>query len=267
MRIALFITCFNDTLFPATGRATVRLLERLGCEVEFPQQQSCCGQMHFNTGYQRECVPLVRRFTEVFAGYDAVVTPSGSCAAMVREYHGRVARLSGDAGLSAAVQSAPRVYELSEFLVDVLGVTDVGAYFPHRVTYHPTCHSLRMLGVGERPLALLRAVRGIDLVELTAADQCCGFGGTFALKNADTSVAMCADKVAHVLHTGAEVLCAGDNSCLMHIGGVLSRLRAGVRTLHLAEILAATEEDPATDAPSSSSSRHTTTPAEGVKSL
>ncbi|GHJ99819.1 Fe-S oxidoreductase [Streptomyces sp. Y2F8-2] len=241
MRIALFITCFNDTLFPATGRAVVTVLQRLGCEVDFPEGQTCCGQMHFNTGYQRECVPLVQRFTEVFAGYDAVVTPSGSCAAMVREYHGRVAQAAGDARLAAAVQGMPRVYELSEFLVDVLGVTDVGAYFPHRVTYHPTCHSLRVLGVGDRPLTLLRAVRGIDLVELPAAEECCGFGGTFALKNADTSVAMGADKVRHVLDTGAEVVCAGDNSCLMHIGGLLSRLRTGVRTLHLAEILAATE--------------------------
>ncbi|MEU8034734.1 (Fe-S)-binding protein, partial [Streptomyces sp. NPDC049099] len=228
----------------------VRLLERLGCAVDFPVAQTCCGQMHFNTGYQRECVPLVRRFAEAFAGYDAVVTPSGSCAAMVREYHGRVADVAGDARLSEAVRATPNVYELSEFVVDVLGVTDVGAYFPHRVTYHPTCHSQRMLAVGDKPLGLLRAVRGIDLVELPAADQCCGFGGTFALKNADTSVAMCADKTRHVLDTGAEVLCAVDNSCLMHIGGVLSRLRTGVRTLHLAEILAATEEDRTPAAPS-----------------
>ena len=244
MRIALFITCLNDTLFPATGRAVVTLLERLGHRVDFPPEQTCCGQMHFNTGYQRDCVPLVRRFAEAFAGYDAVVTPSGSCAAMVREHHGRVAEVSGDDRLSTAVHDAPPVYELSEFLVDVLGVTDVGAYFPHRVTYHPTCHSLRMLGVDDRPLTLLRAVRGIDLVELGAADQCCGFGGTFALKNADTSVAMCTDKVRHVLATGADVLCAGDNSCLMHIGGALSRLRTGVNVMHLAEILASTEKAP-----------------------
>jgi L-lactate dehydrogenase complex protein LldE len=133
------------------------------------------------------------------------------------------------------------VYELSEFLVDVLGVEDVGASFPHRVTYHPTCHSLRMLGVGERPLRLLRAVRGIDLVELPGADQCCGFGGTFAVKNSDTSVAMGSDKARHVRETGAEVLVAGDNSCLTHVGGLLSRERSGVRVMHLAEILAATE--------------------------
>ncbi len=244
MRTALFVTCFNDSFRPETGRAVVTLLERLGCTVDFPMGQTCCGQMHFNTGYQRDCVPLVRRFGEVFAGYDAVVTPSGSCTAMVRDHHGRVAEVSGDPALVSSVESAPPVYELSEFLVDVLGVTDVGAYFPHRVTYHPTCHSLRMLKVGDRPLELLRAVRGIDLIELPDATQCCGFGGTFALKNADTSVAMGADKVRGVLDSGAEVLCAGDNSCLMHVGGMLSRLRTGVRTLHLAEILAATENDP-----------------------
>jgi L-lactate dehydrogenase complex protein LldE len=161
---------------------------------------------------------------------------------MVREYHARVAEVAGDRALAEAVaRTSPRVYELSELLVDVLGVTDVGAYFPHRVTYHPTCHSLRMLKVGDRPLRLLRAVRGIDLIELPAAAECCGFGGTFALKNADVSIAMVGDKVRHVRDTGAEVLCAGDNSCLMHIGGALSRLRSGVRTMHLAEILAATE--------------------------
>jgi len=139
---------------------------------------------------------------------------------------------------------AERTYELSEFLVDVLGVTDVGAYFPHRVTYHPTCHSLRMLGVGDKPLQLLRKVRGLDLVELPAAESCCGFGGTFALKNAETSTAMLADKMTHVLETRAQVVTAGDNSCLMHIGGGLSRLKTGVRALHLAEILASTEEEP-----------------------
>jgi L-lactate dehydrogenase complex protein LldE len=242
MRIALFATCFNDTMFPDTPRAVVTVLERLGHTVEFPVEQTCCGQLHFNTGYQRESIPLVRNFTDTFAGYDAVVAPSGSCTGMVREYHSRVAEVSGDRGLQDAVRRvSPHVYELSELLVDVLGVTDVGAYFPHRVTYHPTCHSLRMLRVGDRPLRLLRAVRGIELVELPAATECCGFGGTFAIKNADVSVAMMADKVRHVRDTGAEVLCAGDNSCLMHIGGGLSRLRTGVRTMHLAEILAATE--------------------------
>ena len=239
MRVALFITCFNDTLFPETGRATVKVLESLGVEVDFPRAQTCCGQMHFNTGYQREAIPLVRRFIEVFDGYDAVVAPSGSCVSMVRELYPMAADLAGDPHLAAKVgELGPRVFELSEFLVRRLGVTDVGAYYPHRVTYHPTCHSLRMLKVGDAPLELLRTVRGIDLVELSAAEMCCGFGGTFAVKNADTSAAMLSDKLRHVLDTEAEVCTAGDNSCLMHIGGGLSRLRAGVGTVHLAEILA-----------------------------
>ena len=243
MRVALFITCFNDTLFPETGRATVELLERLGHEVEFPQEQTCCGQMHFNTGYQREAIPLVRRFVEVFGSYDAVVAPSGSCVGMVRELYPMAADLANDKRLLYEVEElAHKVFELSEFLVKKTGVTDVGAYYPHRVTYHPTCHSLRMLKVGDAPLELLRAVRGIDLVELPEAKECCGFGGTFAVKNADTSVAMLGDKLRHVLDTEAEICTAGDNSCLMHIGGGLRRQRAGVRTVHLAEILASTEE-------------------------
>ncbi|WP_159229140.1 (Fe-S)-binding protein [Mycolicibacterium vanbaalenii] len=240
-RVALFATCFNDVMWPETPKAVVRLLRRLGCDVDFPTGQTCCGQMFTNTGYAEEAIPAVRNFAATFAGYDAVVAPSGSCVGSVRHQHHSVAARAGDARLQAAVAAlSPRVYELSEFLVDVLGVTDVGAYFPHRVTYHPTCHSLRMLRVGDRPLRLLRAVRGIDLVELPGADQCCGFGGTFAMKNADTSVAMGTDKARAARDTGAEVLVAGDNSCLAHIGGVLSRQRSGMRTMHLAEILANT---------------------------
>lgn len=243
MRVALFVTCFNDTLFPETGRATVELLERLGIEVDFPLEQTCCGQMHFNTGYQREAIPLVRRFVGVFEGYDAVVAPSGSCVGMVRELYPLAADLANDKRLAARVEElAPKVFELSEFLVKKLGVTDVGAYYPHRVTYHPTCHSLRMLKVGDAPVKLLEAVRGIDLVELPEARECCGFGGTFAVKNADTSIAILGDKLRHVLDTEAEICTAGDNSCLMHIGGGLKRQRAGVRAVHLAEILATTEE-------------------------
>ncbi|WP_404386010.1 (Fe-S)-binding protein [Knoellia locipacati] len=246
LRVALFATCFNDTMWPETPKATVRLLERLGCRVEFPAAQTCCGQMLTNTGYAGEALPLVRRFVDVFGDYDAVVAPSGSCVGSVREQHAMVARHAGDEGLASEVeQVAPRVHELSEFLVDVLGVTDVGAWFPHRVTYHPTCHSLRMLRVGDRPLQLLRAVEGIDLVELPGAEECCGFGGTFAMKNADVSVAMGTDKAARVLETGAEVVVAGDNSCLAHIGGILGRQRTGIRSLHLAEVLASTREDPA----------------------
>jgi L-lactate dehydrogenase complex protein LldE len=220
VRVSLFVTCFNDTLFPQTGRAVVRLLERLGCEVDFPLEQTCCGQMHMNSGYAREGAALARRLARVFQHADHVVTPSASCAGMLRH------------------QVDTPVAELSEFVVDVLGVEDVGAYFPHRVTFHPTCHSLRELGVGDRPMRLLRAVKGIELVELPQSDECCGFGGTFAVKNAEVSTAMVADKVRAVLDTGAEVVCAADNSCLMQIGGALSRQRTGVRTVHLAEVLA-----------------------------
>ncbi|MEO3862482.1 (Fe-S)-binding protein [Acrocarpospora sp. B8E8] len=325
MRVALFITCVNDTLFPDTGRAVVTLLRRLGVDVEFPQAQTCCGQMHVNTGYPAEGVRLARHFTEVFAEYDAVVTPSGSCTAMIREQYPRLAAAVGgskdrggvsgsggqasttrdsggqvstphnpvdpaggqastahdsstanDSGGQASIahdsgghglvgagtarkkgrrvggergrawgevvdEVVPKVYDLSEFLVDVLGVTDVGAYFPHRVTYHPTCHSLRGLHLGDRPRRLLEGVRGLELVALPGAEECCGFGGTFAVKNRDISAAMCADKVGNVMKTGAEVLCAADNSCLMHIGGTLHRQKSGVRVMHLAEILAATE--------------------------
>jgi len=244
MRIALFITCVNDTLFPQTGRATVALLERLGHEVVFPEQQTCCGQMHANSGYQLEAIPLVRRFVRVFSdpAFDAVVAPSGSCAAMVHDQYARLAELSGDDALQRDVAALqPKVHELSQFLVDVLGVEDVGAYFPHHVTYHPTCHSLRLLKVGDAPLRLLRNVRGLRLVELPEATSCCGFGGTFAIKNADTSTAMLSDKLRCVLDTGAEVCAALDNSCLLQIGGGLSRQRAGARVVHLAEILAATE--------------------------
>jgi L-lactate dehydrogenase complex protein LldE len=248
MRIALFITCLADALFPDVGRATVTVLERLGHTVEFPPAQTCCGQMHVNTGYQRDALPLVERFAEVFEPYDAVVVPSGSCVGSVR--HQMVAERFGTPALVERVRvTAAKTYELSELLVDVLGVTDVGAYFPHRVTYHPTCHSLRMLRVGDKPIRLLHAVEALELVELPDADQCCGFGGTFAIKNADTSTAMLGDKMRNVASTGAEICTAGDSSCLMHIGGGLSRLRAGAKTVHLAQILAATREQPMVLAP------------------
>lgn len=230
MRVALFITCLNDALFPGTGKATVALLERLGVAVEFPMAQTCCGQMHYNTGYRADAEPLARAFAQAFEGYEYVVAPSGSCAAMVRDIH---PKLVPDAAV-------PRVFELSEFLIDVLRVEDVGAHFPHRVTYHPTCHSLRLLNVGDRPLRLLRAVSGLELEELPGAQECCGFGGTFSVKNPDVSAAMGADKVANAVSNGAEYLVAADNSCLMHIGGLARRSGAPIKTIHLAEVLAAT---------------------------
>ncbi|MFB4303791.1 (Fe-S)-binding protein [Actinomadura sp. NTSP31] len=239
MRVALFVACFDDALFPATGKAVTALLERLGHEVSYPPGQTCCGQVHWTTGYHREAAGLARAFTAAFEGAEVIVAPSASCAAAVRDAYPRIARAARDPALARAAEELA-VYELTEFLVDVLGVTDVGAYFPHRVAYHPSCQSARALGVADRPLRLLRAVKGLDLVDLPAADECCGFGGAFAMKNADVSVAMVADKVRHVRDTGADVVCAVDNGCLAHIGGALSRLRGGVRVMHVAEILAGT---------------------------
>ncbi len=242
MRISLFITCYNDTLFPETGKAVVTVLERLGHTVEFPREQTCCGQMHFNTGYRREAYPLAKRFVQQFRDAEVVCIPSSSCVAMMREYYPALARENNDAHMAAEVDALlPRVFEFSELLVDVLRVEDVGAYFPHRVTYHASCHGLRSLHLGDKPLRLLRQVRGIELAPLPGLDQCCGFGGTFAIKNAEVSTAMLTEKIQNVLNTRAEVCTACDNSCLMHIEGMLHREYAGARTAHIAEILASRE--------------------------
>jgi L-lactate dehydrogenase complex protein LldE len=230
-RVALFVTCLADTLFPEVGRATVAVLERLGIEVVFPLEQTCCGQMHGNSGYPVEAAALARRFVEVFEPYEAVVTPSGSCAAQVREHFPGLLG-DDDRGVPA------RTWELSQFLTGVVGVEDVGSTFEGAVTYHPTCQSLRLLGVGDAPLRLLRAVPGIELVALPDAEECCGFGGTFAVKNADVSAAMLDEKLASIVASGAASVCACDSSCLMHIGGGLHRREIPVRPVHLAEILA-----------------------------
>jgi L-lactate dehydrogenase complex protein LldE len=242
LRIALFVTCIGDTISTEAPKAIVRLLERLGHEVAFPNDQTCCGQLHANSGYRAEALGLARRFVEIFEPFEAVVSPSSSCVGAVRDLYPVLAAEAGDDVLARrARELAARVFELSELLVGHLGVTDVGASFPHRVVYHPTCHSLRVARVGEAPLDLLRNVRGLQLVELGRADECCGFGGTFAVKNADTSSAMLADKCAEIEASGAEVCTAVDGSCLLQIGGGLSRRGDSVRTMHLAEILAATE--------------------------
>jgi L-lactate dehydrogenase complex protein LldE len=223
LRIALFATCVGDAVSPEAPRAVVRVLERLGHEVVFPAAQTCCGQLFVNSGYRREGLALARRFATIFAPYELIVSPSSSCVGTVRE-------------LEPSLEG--RLYELSELLAGPLGVTDVGASFPYRVAYHPTCHSLRVTRVGDAPYALLRAVRGLELAPLERADECCGFGGTFALKNADTSSAMLADKLDAIGASGAEAVTAVDGSCLLHIGGGLSRRGSPIRTLHLAEILA-----------------------------
>jgi L-lactate dehydrogenase complex protein LldE len=243
MIISLFIACYNDALFPETGKAVVTVLERLGHTVEFPPAQTCCGQMHFNSGYHKDARKLMRHFLDVFQGAEVICVPSSSCVAMIRDHFPKMAAETRDADIMRRVgEIIPRAFEFSELLVDKLGVTDVGAFFPHTVTLHTPCHSLRSLHIGDKPQRLLRSVRGLSLAELADSDQCCGFGGTFAVKNADVSAAMLSDKVRCLLDTGAEICAATDNSCLLHIGGALSRQQTGVRCLHIAEILAATED-------------------------
>ncbi|MFD4572562.1 (Fe-S)-binding protein [Streptomyces sp. NPDC058417] len=249
MRVALFPTCVNETVQPATAVATVTVLERLGVQVDFPFAQTCCGQAQYNTGHRRATEPLALRTARAFEGYDHVVAPSGSCVAMIRDNYPRLgaraaAEGRGDTLARQADSLAGRVVEFTEFLVDVLGVTDVGAWFPHRVTYHPSCHGLRVLRLGDRPRRLLAAVEGLELVDLPGAEECCGFGGTFAVKNPDVSTAMGADKIRNAESTGARVLCGADNSCLLHLDGMLRRQGSALRPLHLAEILASTRAHP-----------------------
>jgi L-lactate dehydrogenase complex protein LldE len=229
MAYALFITCLADTLSPQVGRATVRVLERAGVELDFPREQTCCGQMHFNAGHVGEARTLARRFVEIFDRYEAIVTPSGSCAAHVRTHIPKL--VPDDRGVPA------RTRELSEFLVE-RGPVELGSSFRGLLAYHPTCHSLRLLRLGDRPLSLLRAVAGVEVVELPDAEECCGFGGTFAVKNADVSSAMLDAKLDSIVASGADAVCACDASCLLHIGGGLRRRGSNVRPIHLAEVLA-----------------------------
>jgi L-lactate dehydrogenase complex protein LldE len=246
MRASLFITCYNDTLYPETGRAVVSLLERLGVDVEFRAGQTCCGQMHANTGFRGEAFSQAKRLVRLYADAEAVVVPSSSCVAMMRDQYPGLFEELGNEGLRRDFAALlPRVYELSEFLIDKLGVEDVGAYFPHRVTYHASCHGLRALHLGDRPFRLLAKVRGMELVPLRNLDRCCGFGGTFSVKNGDVSSAMLTVKLEDVLRTGAEFCTALDNSCLMHLGGAMHREYAPMRTIHMAQILASTQEHPA----------------------
>ena len=249
MRVSLFITCYNDALFPETGKSVVRVLERLGHTVEFRPEQTCCGQMHWNTGYLREAIPIIRHFVRVYQDAETIVVPSSSCVAMMRDHYIKAAEMAEDAKLLAEIEELlPRIYEFSEFIVRKLGIEDVGASFAHKVTYHASCHSMRSLHLGDIPIRLLKQVRGLQLTNIQDIQECCGFGGTFAIKNADVSSAMLADKVRNVLNTGAEVCTAVDNSCLMHLYGSLHRQRTFVRTAHIAEILASGHGDMANTA-------------------
>ena len=247
MKIALFSTCIGDAMFPDASKATALLLARLGHDVVYPKQQTCCGQMHVNTGYQKEAVGQIKSYVEAFSdpSIDYVVAPSGSCVGAVREQHERVATRYGTPALvDGAKTTAKKTLDLPEFLIDIAGVENVGAFFPHKVTYHPSCHGLRFIKLGDRPYRLLRNVEGIELFELPNKEECCGFGGTFALKNAETSAAMVSDKSRNIESTGTEYVTGGDSSCLMNIAGSLSRQHVGIRAIHLAEILASTKEHP-----------------------
>jgi L-lactate dehydrogenase complex protein LldE len=245
MRASLFITCYNDTLFPETGRAVVRLLERLGVELDFLPAQTCCGQMHANTGFRAEAFSQAKRFVQLYRDAECVVIPSSSCVAMIRDqYSGLFEELGNEELRKQFAALLPRVYELSEFLTDKLGAEDVGAYFPHRVTYHASCHGLRGLHVGDRPFRLLKNVRSLELVSLANLERCCGFGGTFSVKNAEVSTAMLDAKLTDVLATDADYCTALDNSCLMHLGGALHRRKKSLQTIHIAGILASTMDHP-----------------------
>ena len=242
MRASLFITCYNDTLFPQTGRAVVRLLERLGVDVGFAPAQTCCGQMHANTGFRAEAYSQAKRFVQLYRDTECVVIPSSSCVAMIRDqYTGLFAELGNEDLRKQFTSLLPRVFEFSEFLTDKLKVEDVGSYFPHRVAYHASCHGLRGLNIGDRPFRLLRNVRGLELAPVANLDRCCGFGGTFSVKNAEVSTAMLDAKLTDLLATEADYCTALDNSCLMHVGGALHRRNLKMRPIHLAEILASTE--------------------------
>ncbi len=236
-RVALFVTCLVDQLFPQIGECTVRVLERAGCAVSFPEAQTCCGQATFNDGFQDDARRLAVRFLDVFGDAETIVAPSGSCVAMVREWYPHLFDHT-PALLERARTLAGRTYELSEYLVRVLGRTDLGARFAGAVAYHPSCHGLRGLGLRDEPLRLLAAVRDLRLVDLPRADECCGFGGFFSVKFAGLSGAILATKLDAIDKSGADVVTATDASCLMHIAGGLARRNSRVRAMHLAEVLA-----------------------------
>ncbi len=240
-KITLFIPCFVDQIMPRAGQAMVRVLERLGCELEFPEEQTCCGQPAFNSGFWDEARPLAARWARIFARAETVVAPSGSCATMVRHFYPHLA--GSDAGLRRELDAAgARVYEFSEFLVRQLHIEDVGAYFPHRVAMHDACHALRELGLKDEPRRLLRQVRGLELTEAEDCERCCGFGGAFAVKYGMISAAMGERKIAALSQAGVDYVTSTDPSCLLHLGGMLGRQPGRVRPIYLAEILAQTQD-------------------------
>jgi L-lactate dehydrogenase complex protein LldE len=237
-RASLFITCIVDMIFPHIGEATLDILERLGVEVDFPLSQTCCGQPAFNSGFNADSREVARQFLRAFKDSEVIVTPSGSCASMVRHYYAELFKDQPEHEL--AHQVASRTYELTEYLVDVLGVTDLGTALPQptRAMIHDACHGLRGLGIARQPRALLSNVKNLSLVELPGHDQCCGFGGLFAIKMSEISGAMLKDKMNAINNTDADFVITGDVSCLMHMNGGLSRSGSKKRVVHVAEVLA-----------------------------
>ncbi len=238
-RVHLFIPCFVDQIYPQTGMATVKLLQKAGCDIFYPQSQTCCGQPAYNSGYWKEAKKLAERFVRVFANAETVVSPSASCVSMVKDQYQNL-DLSGSI-LRDYEALRPRVFELSEFLVDDLKTIDFYSHFPHKVAYHTSCHGYRELNIHKQPVTLLENVRDIDLVELDDRKQCCGFGGTFSVKFPEISTAMGEDKLEAILKSKADVITATDDSCLMHISGMLARKKIPIRTYHYARILAGGE--------------------------
>lgn len=241
--VSLFFTCLVDVFFPRVGLATAAVLERFGAEVRVPLSQTCCGQPAFNSGNRKEARKMARKFLSAFAGDGYIVTPSGSCASMVKNEYPALFR-DEPGMLSLALLAGERIYELSQFLVEVLGVTDPKSSFQGKVTYHDSCHLRRGLGVAEAPRKLLRAIPGVTLVEMEESDRCCGFGGVFSVKYPHISCRMVDAKIERILATGAPVVTSGDAGCLMNIGGMISRCGYPVRAVHLAEILAGDVEVP-----------------------
>lgn len=229
MRASLFITCLADLFFPNTGEAVYRLLKRHGVEVNFPAEQTCCGQPAFNSGFHDEARQMARQWLKAFRNSEYIVAPSGSCVAMVRNYYPEL--------LPEAAEMASRTFEFTQFMVEVLKVTDIGAVFPARAAYHHSCHMSRELGLYHHPLALLKAVEGLELVEVPRQDLCCGFGGSFAVKMPEISEAMVTDKVAAVASTRCDLLVGSDSSCIMNIAGRIAREGRPIRVMHTAELL------------------------------
>lgn len=243
IKASLFVTCIIDQFYPEVGESAVRVLRRLGVDLDFPKGQTCCGQPAFNSGFWSDAKPLAKRFLKTFRGERYIVVPSGSCASMVRVFYPEL--LHDELQLLGQAQAmAPRVYELSEFIVDVLGITDLAPYISksnpatnRKVTYHEACHLRRELGVTTQPRTLMNSLPNVELVEMEQSDVCCGFGGTFSVKYADISGAILKDKLDNIRNTGADTLVACDNSCLMHIAGGIDKQGDSVRPVHLAQLL------------------------------